>query len=172
MHIKQAGGRDHNVVAAWALAAADAVRSAAEQSVGMTGGGPAAVVAIVADPGMSIGELSRALGLTHPGTVRLVDRLVEHGWVKRTRGFGRTVRLQPTSAGRRAQQRLAAARGTAMADFLAAMSGEDVRTVARLVEPVLTTVVGDLDAMRRLCRLCDRGICEPCPAERGAGSSG
>src|ERR1700712_817942 len=122
MHISPIGRRDRNVLAAWALAVADVVRRAAEQSTGMGGGGPAALVAIVADPGLTIDELRKILDLTHPGAVRLVDRLVEQGWVRREPGTGRSVRLKPTSSGRAAEHRLAAAREVAVAELLAGLS--------------------------------------------------
>lgn len=164
MHINQRS-RDCNVLAAWAIALSDVVRTAVERSTGMAGSGPAALVAIVADPGLTIDELRRVLDLTHPGTVRLVDRLVEKGWVQRRRGIGRTVLLGPTPSGTTAERQLAAAREQAVADLLTAMPDEDVHIVAGLVEPVLGTAINDIDAMRRLCRLCDRNVCTECPAE-------
>lgn len=166
MHIDQHELRDRNVLAAWALAVADVIRSAAEQSTGMAGGGPAALVAIVADPHMSIDDLRRVLALTHAGTVRLVDRLVERGWVERHQGSGRTVLLEATVMGRDASDRLSLARQEAIAKLLASMSKQAVSNAARLVEPVVHDVVDDVDAVRRFCRLCDRRVCDPCPAER------
>ena len=164
MHIDQ-GSRDRNVLAAWAIALSDVVRIAVENATGMAGSGPAALVAIVADPGMNIDELRRVLDLTHPGTVRLVDRLVDKAWVQRQHGTGRAVLLAPTPLGIRAERRLAAARERAIADLLTTMPEHDVRIVASLVEPVLGTTINDVNAMRRLCRLCDRNICTDCPAE-------
>jgi DNA-binding MarR family transcriptional regulator len=163
MHIDQ-DRRDRNVVAAWAIAVTDAVRAAVEESTGMSASGPAAVVAIVADPGLSIDELRRVLGLTHPGTVRLVDRLVENGWVTREHGVGRTVRLMPTESGLAVERRLAAAREQAVAELLSVMPERDVHLVAGLVRPVLGVTIDDVDAMRRLCRLCNRDVCSDCPA--------
>jgi|KBSSwiStaDraftv2_1062776.scaffolds.fasta_scaffold850293_1 DNA-binding MarR family transcriptional regulator len=165
MHIEEGNRRDHNVLAAWAIALSDAVRGAVEDATGMAGSGPAALVAVVADPGMSIEELRRVLALTHPGTVRLVDRLVDNGWVQRQHGTGRTIRLHPTSWGRTVERRLAAAREHAVATLLGAMPEQDVHLMAGLVEPVLGATINDVDAMRRLCRLCDRSVCSDCPAE-------
>jgi DNA-binding MarR family transcriptional regulator len=164
MHIEETR-RDGNMIAAWAVAMTDAVRVAVERSTGMAGSGPAALVAIVAHPGLSIDQLRRVLSLTHPGTVRLVDRLVDKDWVQRRHGTGRTVLLIPTASGRTAERRLAAAREEAVATLLAVMPERDVHTVAGLIEPVLATTVNDVDAMRRLCRLCDREVCSQCPAE-------
>lgn len=164
MHIDELR-RDRNVIAAWAVAVTDAVRAAVERSTGIAGSGPAALVAIVADPGLRIDDLRRVLGLTHPGTVRLVDRLVENGWIQRQQGAGRTVLLVPTKSGRLAERKLAEAREDAVAALLTTMSEQDVRRVAGLVAPVLAATAGDVDAMRRLCRLCNRNVCNECPAE-------
>ncbi len=165
MHISIEGQRDRNVVAAWAIAVADTVRAATETSTGMAGGAPAALVAIVADPGQSIDQLRRALALTHPGTVRLVDRLVEQGWVRREHATGRTLRLEPTPAGRDAERHLATARGDAIARLLVSISDDDVHTLAAIIGPFLQANTGTVADMRRLCRLCDRTICGPCPVE-------
>jgi DNA-binding MarR family transcriptional regulator len=165
MHISPDPRRDRNVLAAWALAVSDGVRLAVERAAGLGGAAPAALVAIVADPGMSIDGLRRVLGLTHPGAVRLVDRLVEHDWVQRAHGVGRTIHLEPTEAGRRAERRIAEAREKAVAQVLAVLPDEDLATIARLVDPVLALTVDDPEANRRLCRLCDREACAPCPAE-------
>ncbi len=166
MHIEQSERRDHNVLATWAVAMADVVRSATERSTGLAGGAPAALVAIVADPGLSIEDLRRVLGLTHPGTVRLVDRLIEQGWARREPGIGRSVRLEATVEGREAERRLAADREESVARFLAVLPERDVQVLAELVGPLLaTTALEGVEQMRRLCRLCDRSVCEPCPAE-------
>ena len=169
MHIDQVR-RDRNVVAAAAIAIVDRTRDAVETSTGLAGSGPAALVAVVADPGLRIDELRRVLGLTHPGTVRLVDRLVEKGWVRRQSGVGREVLLMPTATGRAAERRVATARADALAQLLAGLPDGDLHTIATLLQPLLgAIVVDDVDAMRRLCRLCDRGICRDCPAETSAG---
>jgi DNA-binding MarR family transcriptional regulator len=167
MHIEE-DRRHHNLLAAWAVAVTDVVRAAVERSTGMAGSGPAALVAIVAEPGLSIDELRRVLGLTHPGAVRLVDRLVDRGWILRQHGIGRTVHLVPTASGRRAERRLAEAREEAVAALLVSMPKGDVRTVAGLIEPVLAANIDDVDAIRRLCRLCNRDVCGQCPAEMRA----
>src|SRR5947208_6967587 len=55
----------------------------------------------------SIERLSQALGLTHSGTVRLVDRLEEGGYARRQRGAdGRSAAVLLTPAGRGAAARV------------------------------------------------------------------
>lgn len=165
MHISAAGRRDRNVLAAWAVAVADTVRSATETSTGLAGGAPAALVAIVADPGLSVDQLRLVLTLTHPGTVRLVDRLVEQGWVRREHGTGRTLRLEPTPAGRDAERRLATARENAIAQVLASLADGDVHALVAIIDPLLHRTTDTVADMRTLCRLCDRAVCRPCPVQ-------
>ncbi len=88
MHINQ-GSRDRNVLAAWAIALSDVVRTAVEHATGMAGSGPAALVAIVADPGMSINELRRVLDLTHPGPC--------DSWIASSRKAGSSVSTAPVA---------------------------------------------------------------------------
>src|SRR5439155_4405426 len=58
----------------------------------------------------SVDRLRQVLGLTSSGTVRLVDRLVEAGYVRREAGTdGRSTVVVLTAAGRRAARRVAAA---------------------------------------------------------------
>jgi MarR family transcriptional regulator, negative regulator of the multidrug operon emrRAB len=160
---ENAQARDVNVIGAWALAVADAIREAAERVTGMAGGAPAALVAIVADPGISIDQLRNLLSLTHPGAVRLVDRLVDKGWVTRRPGTGRTVRLLPTPAGRRTERRLATARDHAVATMHEPLPQAQRHALASIIDPVLATATHDEADLRRLCRLCDRAGCTPCP---------
>jgi len=69
-------------------------------------------------------------------------------------------------AGQAVERRLAAAREESVAEFLAALPEHDVHALAGLVDPVLAgTPCESIDTMRRLCRLCDRTVCDPCPAE-------
>lgn len=167
MHI--AGDLDHasNVVGAWALAVADAIEHATAAATGITGAAPAGLVAIAADPDMTIDDLRRALDLTHPGAVRLVDRLEGCGWLERRPGHGRTVHLRLTTAGRRTQQRVLTARRKAITAATSALAPADLQRIAQLVSPALSASATDTDRLRHLCRLCQRSRCDPCPVAAG-----
>lgn len=160
MHID---ARAVNLIASWVFAAGDEMRTAVEHVVGMSGGAPAALVVIAAEPGMSIDALRLALGLTHPGTVRLVDRLVQRDLVSRDPGFGRAVALRPTKNGLLVHERLLSARQEAVEALLATLPAHAVDQLADLISPVLVSRVENQTELRRLCRLCDRLACEPCP---------
>ncbi len=167
MHIAE-GGHALNLLGAWAVAVADAIHRSTEAVTGQSGAGPAGLVAVAADPGMSIEQLRRALRLTHPGAVRLVDRLADLGWVERRAGRGRTVQLMITARGRRVHDQLLAARADAVSELTRGVEPAVVRQLAELVAPALAAATTDSDSLRRLCRLCQRSACEPCPVAHGA----
>src|ERR671914_299457 len=102
--------RDVNVVGAFALAAADASRQAAERSLGQGASAPAALITIGAYPGRTIEQLRQPLGLSQPGALRLVERLEDAGWVARRAANGRGVALSLTPSGEKVVAELLQAR--------------------------------------------------------------
>src|SRR3954447_5020093 len=118
--------RTANLVGAWSLVVADAVTRATERRTGLGGAVPAALVTIGAYRDQSIEELRGALGLSQPGTVRLVDRLESEGWVQRRPGRRpRTVALALTPAGRRMFRRVVAARERTVAELIAPLRADE-----------------------------------------------
>src|SRR5690349_18871634 len=159
-----------NLVGALALGLADDVRHAAEAAAGETAAAPAAIV--VLDQllaGGTIDRLRRSVALTPSGGVRLVDRLVDAGYVARRPGAdGRSVSLVLTPAGRRVAERVRAARHDRIERALAPLDTAERAELARLVAKVIGGVVTErLDdrgaatgsATGWLCRLCDPEAC-------------
>ena len=71
----------------------------------------------------SVGLLRQVLGLTPSGTVRLLDRLQDAGYVTRRPGRdGRSVSVHLTAAGRRAAERVAGARAEVLDEALSPLS--------------------------------------------------
>src|SRR3954449_13216719 len=90
-----------NLLGALALEAATAQTQAVEAVVGSGGATAAALVTITAHPNRTLEELRAPLQLSQPGATRLVQRLVESGWVRRSGPGGRGGhRLTPTPEGR------------------------------------------------------------------------
>ena len=156
--------RTANLLGALSLALADEQQAAAAAVAGHGASGPAALV-LLGDlaGGATIEELRRALGLTHSGTVRLVDRLVGGGLVeRRVGGDARSVSLHLTGSGRRTARRVVAARETVLER---ALIGLEPRQRAEF-ERSLEVVIGELAAPRaRVCRLCDTAAGGRCPVE-------
>ena len=112
------------------------------------------------DPSLSIDELRHALGLTHSGAVRLVDRLEDDGLVQRSRGSGRVVGLGLTGRGRRVLARIERARLTAAAELVSPLdAGEQPQLELFLRRILAAQTAGDED-LHRICRLCSFDACE------------
>jgi DNA-binding MarR family transcriptional regulator len=157
----------------------DAVAAAADQS--LTAAAALSALEHFAD-GCSVDRLRRILGLTSSGTVRLVDRLVAAGEVRRREGpDGRTTSISLTAAGRRAARRVTAARGAVLQDALGDLSPAERADLDRLAARMLETVVrGKLAreagrSTRWICRLCDMPACGRaegrCPAANAAAAA-
>jgi DNA-binding MarR family transcriptional regulator len=84
-----------------------------------------ALTEIVSEDGLTQRELVDRLRLDRSSVSRLVDRLVARGWVERANGPDRrTVRLLPTSAGRRVAADVAGARAKRFAALLEAVPAD------------------------------------------------
>jgi len=157
-----------------ALAVTDRMTEAAAAAGGHAQSAPAALSALhhlLDHP--SIDQLAQVLGLTHSGTVRLVDRLEGDGHVRRLPGpDGRSLALSLTASGRRAATRVAAARTQTLEQALAALHPAERDTLDRLVGRLLVTMMRGPGATRWICRLCDTDACERstggCPLEQEA----
>jgi DNA-binding MarR family transcriptional regulator len=132
--------------------------------VGQSGAAAAALVVIAAAPDRTIEQLRGPLGLSQPGATRLVERLVEAGWVERSGPGGRRgLRLRLTAAGRRVFDALLAARRRALTELLEPLSGGERAQLADVLESLLAARVHDRPDLERLCRLCERRSCRRCP---------
>lgn len=118
-------------------------------------------------PGMSILELSKGLALSHPGTVRLVDRMVAGGFVTRSRSEedGRTVALTLTPAGEAQEHAVLASRCISLECALSHLSEAEVTLLSKISEKLLNAMVTDDHSALRICRLCDSDACIGCPVE-------
>ncbi len=168
--------RELNLIGAFALAVADAQRSAGEQDLDHVAAAPAALIAVAKYPHESVTFFAPILGLTGSGTVRLFERLAAAGLVQRQPGpDGRTLALALTSSGRRATQRITRARRQAVAHILAPLSDSERRQLTALLETVLPALPQDRTAARHLCRLCDHAACDAageCPIDLAVTAAG
>jgi DNA-binding MarR family transcriptional regulator len=108
----------------------------------------------------SVDFLRKVLGLTSSGTVRLIDRLEEDGYLERGPGpDGRTTSLALTAAGRRAAQEVAKARAEVLEHALSSLTEGERRTLEELHAKMLVSLMRNPDAVRWMCRICDVGAC-------------
>jgi DNA-binding MarR family transcriptional regulator len=132
--------------------------------VGERGAAASALVTIGAYPGRTIEGLRRPLGLSQPGAARLVERLVRAGWVERAGSRGRHgFELSLTPAGQAVRDELLACRRAALVDLLAPLSADERVLLEALLEKLLAGQTPERLDLERLCRLCERRVCERCP---------
>jgi DNA-binding MarR family transcriptional regulator len=159
-----AGGdaeRTGNLLGALALALTDRTSDAIAAAAGLSGTGATTLSALhhFLD-GPSVDRLRQVLGLTSSGTVRLVDRLEQEGYVRRVAGSdGRTTLVRLTPAGRRAARRVSAARARVLADAIAVLGPDDRDRLDELISRMLAGMVRGPGATRWLCRLCHVRAC-------------
>jgi DNA-binding MarR family transcriptional regulator len=166
--------REANLLGAVALVITDqtgqAIAAAADQSVSAA----AALSALhhfLDRP--TLDQLRRVLGLTPSGAVRLVDRLAGAGLVTRgAGGDGRSRAVELTEEGRRAAERVAAARAGVLTSALDDLSASERETLHSLIGRVMASLVRDKDGGAWICRLCDLEACGrpagQCPAANAA----
>ncbi|MHB8533168.1 MAG: MarR family winged helix-turn-helix transcriptional regulator, partial [Solirubrobacteraceae bacterium] len=110
--------------------------------------------------GPSIDLLGGVLGLTPSGTVRLVDRLHDSGYVTRRPGEdGRTVSLHLTAAGKRAARRATGARAQVLDEAISPLSPDERDVLERTIAKILAGLIRPPGAVRWTCRLCDTTAC-------------
>jgi DNA-binding MarR family transcriptional regulator len=159
---------DHliNLVGAFVSVAGDDLRRVLEDEAEAGGSQPAALFALDTWPDRSVDFLARVLGLTHPGAVRLVDRLVEAGLVSRRSGVdGRTAALRLTARGRARSARARASRRQVLADLLTELTTAERRALDGMLDRVLRRRSRSRIEAHHDCRLCDHSVCrgDDCP---------
>ena len=166
-----ADSRTANLLGALVLALDDEVSAATAAAAEHGATFPAALVSLRWEPGLSIETLRRRLGLTHSGTVRLLDRLEADGLVARHAGpDGRTVALGLTARGRRSVRAILDRREDVLQRTLRTLSRGELGQLTTLLEKLLAGMTTDPEQADRICRLCDEGVCDAaaCPVERAA----
>jgi MarR family transcriptional regulator, negative regulator of the multidrug operon emrRAB len=127
-------------------------------------GGKGCCTVIGYGTGPSNDKLRHILGLSPPGTVRLVDRLVVDGLVERCEGRDkRAIALYLTKRGKALREELLKGRLAAIRPLLAPLTDDEMETFASLLHKVLSSMYPTDMELRTLCRLCDDRVCSNCP---------
>ncbi|WP_112809175.1 MarR family winged helix-turn-helix transcriptional regulator [Ensifer sp.] len=157
--------KTENVVGALVLGLADAVLQQTENHAPEKGQAAAAIALLRHEPGMTIEQMRRALGMSHPGAVRLIDRLAKDGLVARRPSVQdkRAVALHLTQAGETSCDAILKARYQRIADALDVFEPSERETFRLLTEKLLAAFVRDADHAYSVCRLCDVNACPDCP---------
>ena len=153
--------RAANMFGALSLAIADRESDAVADAAGRSESAAAALSALLHFLDRpSVDLLRQVLGLTSSGTVRLLDRLQESGYVTRGPGAdGRSTSVSLTGPGRAAAQRVSDARAAVLDSAIAVLSPAERQAFEQLAGKVLVGMMREPGAVRWMCRLCDIGIC-------------
>ena len=152
--------RTANLLGALGLAVADRIAEIALEVLDRAGETPAALVVIGYGLGPSNDQLRRILGLSHPGMVRLVDRLVADELVERQVGRDRrAVALFLTQKGHEARETLLAGRLAAIKSMLSPLGAEEEESLGLLLSRILAGLPSSDLERCHLCRMCDDRVC-------------
>ena len=150
-----------NLLGALSLAVADRTQEAVAEPGGLSETAAAALSALhhfLDRP--SVERLGQVVGLTSSGTVRLVRRLQQAGYVEREAGRdARVSEVRLTASGRRAARRVSAARAAVLGNALQDLSGEEKETLDGLLARALVRMMRAPGATKWMCRMCDTSAC-------------
>jgi DNA-binding MarR family transcriptional regulator len=155
-----------NVVTAWLMLTHDRLTQAAAQAgVGLRE--LSALTLIETHPGMTADWLRSRVGLSQPGTVRLIDRLVTEGLVQRSPRQGRTVGLAVTTAGQRLLRDWLERRQGALDGATHGFSPGEVRMLTDLLARAIEGTQRARPEADATCGTCDWPACgDDCPVDR------
>jgi DNA-binding MarR family transcriptional regulator len=152
--------RASNLLGALVVALHDELAAATEGAALHAAAYPAALATMLGEPGLTIEQLRQVLGLSHSGTVRLLDALEGEGSVERKAGRdARSVALQLTPQGRRQARAVLEARRKALEPALALLTPGERTQLVRLAEKLLGGLTRDREHSDHICRLCDLATC-------------
>jgi DNA-binding MarR family transcriptional regulator len=154
-----------NVLGALSLALTDSVAHSVERMIDDAGPAAEAMCLVRHAPGIPIEQLRRALGMSHPGAVRLVERLEKQGLILRERCSvdRRAVELKLTKEGEALVSKLHQARLKALEEAIASLSSKDRQNLCRITNQILFSLTKTKDSALTICRLCDETNCLNCP---------
>ena len=146
--------QDRNVFGAFALMISDDVIRASSSRAPEAGPTASALALLAHKPGLSVGMLAAGVGLSHAGTVRLVDRLVTEGLIERREHptDGRTRALYLTGAGKAVSDDVLNSRDQVIAEGLAALTHEEMKILGQLSARVLRARLESLEGSTPLTR--------------------
>ena len=159
-----------NVVTAWALSLHDELAVVAED-LGVGVRDIAAITLVASHPEVPVDWLRARIGLSQPGTVRLLDRLSAAGLVRRSAREGRTVHLAVTPAGQDLLARWTRQRDQAVHRLTSGLTGKQQAELAELMALTLSTTDRARADADQACRTCDWPACgNDCPVDRSVRS--
>jgi MarR family transcriptional repressor of emrRAB len=159
--------RTANLLAAFAADVTERVEATLTRHPNQTDSAAAALNIIGFWEGITNAELARALKLSHPATVRLVDKLEAQDFVeaRKIEDDRRATHLYLTEAGRQAVLPALVTRCAAVEGYLDALTAAEEKRLAGLLEKLIRPLATDGFAVSHFCRLCEFTACpgDRCP---------
>jgi DNA-binding MarR family transcriptional regulator len=167
INVAMNGPRARNIFGAFALMMSDDIIRATSSLAPEAGPAASALALLAHKPGLSIRMLAVGVGLSHAGTVRLVDRLAAEGLLERREHStdGRTRSLYLTPAGKVASDEVLASRDQVIAEGLSILNRDELKMLCGIAERVLRNRLENLEQSYRICRLCCYEGCTKCPID-------
>lgn len=161
--------RTTNLLGALAIGITDRITDRMKTVLDRSGEAAAAIIVIGYVPGLSVEILRQVVDRSHPGTVRLIDRLEQDGMVERRQALdGRAVALHLTRKGKNARNKLMGTRLDLLDSALEGLTRNERATLGNLLAKVLKNLPETEMAKHRICRLCSVPSCENCPIRGNA----
>ena len=154
--------RTANLLGALAGEITDRIERQGKLHPNQTSSATAALNVIGFYEGCSNGALSRALGLSHTATVRLVDKLEHAGLVRSETGADkRSVALRLTGLGRERARSVIRERCLRLGDLIEVLTPRQRRQLDEIAETLLKSMVEAAQDADHICRLCDGPARQP-----------
>ncbi|MGV2980624.1 MarR family winged helix-turn-helix transcriptional regulator [Camelimonas sp. ID_303_24] len=163
-----AGNKTANMLGALAIVLADDLREAVNVALATTGETAAAIIMLGAHPGLTIREIAEALGISHSGAVRLIDRLERDGLVRKKAGTdARTMLVELSSEGLAQRKMALRERGEVLDRAVSLLDAHEAEFLGRTLDKLLRGLLTRPEHGYRYCRMCDEDKCVPncCPVE-------
>ena len=155
-----------NLVGALGLTLADGQQRVVTATTALASSEASALNFVGQTPGCSIEAVRTALAISHPGTVRVIDRLADRALVERKAGVdGRTRGLWLTRAGNDAWERLNEERLAWLDAVIERLGRTEQAQLESIVQELLAVLTPGYDESEHMCRLCDLRVCpqDRCP---------
>lgn len=154
-----------NLLGALTRALSDRIEAGLRKNLNRPGEAAAAVIFLGYTPGISVEILRQVLSLSHPGTVRLIDRLSEDDLVQRRKSEdGRAVALHLTPKGESLRARLLGSRNDVLEIALQGLSEDERATFGQLIAKILVALPETELDKHHICRQCSVKLCSSdCP---------
>lgn len=158
-----------NILGAFTTALMSNIESEVSSLGGRSLNHETALVSIFNHPNEGIDKLSKVLGLTHSGAVRLVGTLTSEGLLMRRQNpdDARAAVLCVTEAGQQRVEKILQARARTIENVVADLNIQQREQLLPIIESALSSITKNEIEARKICRLCNEGVCKStgCPVE-------